>query len=85
MVKTKGVCMSEIDVQKEQVGWYKDLFKWVMAAILALAAGLVSLVSSGQLFSIIVGVGFFSLAFLVGVAFFLAKKVQQEIEKLRNL
>jgi hypothetical protein len=77
--------MSEIDVQKEQVSWYKDLFKWVLAAILALTAGLISLIIGEQVLSVILYLGILSLSVLVGVAFILARKVQQEIEKLRDL
>lgn len=55
------------------------------SAILALTAGIISLIVSEQVLSITLALGLFSLAFLVSVAFFLAKKVQLEIEKLRNL
>lgn len=76
--------MSEVDLQKERVGWYKDLFKWVLTIMLTLGVGLASLVvttgATGWLF-----VGMFMLLIVGIYAIVLGQKIHQEIEKLRDL
>lgn len=77
--------MSELDLQKEIVGWYKDLFKWILAVILAVSAGLVSLLANGQTVGMLFYIGLSALVVLTIYAVLLAKRVTDEIKKLRDL
>jgi fatty acid desaturase len=76
--------MSELDLQKERVGWYKDLFKWVLTIILTLGIGLAGLlVTAGVSLWFFIGI---ALLFTSGIyAVVLGQKVHEEIEKLRGL
>lgn len=76
--------MSELDVQKERVGWYKDLFKWVLTIIMTLGVGLASLLmTSGASIWLFVGMFFLLIAGIYAIV--LGQKVYEEIEKLRDL
>ena len=76
--------MSELDLQKERVGWYKDLFKWILTIIMTLGVGLASLLmTSGASIWLFVGMFFLLIAGIYAIV--LGQKVHQEIEKLREL
>jgi preprotein translocase subunit Sec61beta len=76
---------NELEIQKELIGWHKDLFKWLLTVILALAAGLISLIGTSEKPDILFYIGFVVLVLLVINAFFYANKVMLEIEKIRSL
>lgn len=76
--------MSELDEQKAKVDWLKDLFKIYVAAIFAIAAGLLSLLNSGNI-NLLFYVGIASIVVIGILASLKAKEISQEIQKLRDL
>lgn len=73
-----------VETQKELIGWHKDLFKWLLTIILALAAGLVSLIGTNEKPDILFYIGFAVFIVLIINAFFYANKIVLDIEKLRE-
>jgi hypothetical protein len=76
--------MSELDEQKEIVGWYKELFKVVITVILALSAGIAGLMATNNL-GILFYLGISGLIISSIVAMFTADRVSKEIRKLRDM
>ncbi len=76
--------MSELDEQKSKIDWYKDLFKIYIAALFAIVAGLLTMITNGNT-NLLFYTGLVVVVVLVVVAIFAADTVSKEIRKLREM
>ncbi len=79
-----GAIMSELDEQKARIDWLKDLFKVYIAALFAIAAGLLSLISNMN-FGYLFYVGIVVLVIVGLLATLKAKEIHAEILKLKGM
>ncbi len=76
--------MSELDEQKTKIDWFKDLFKIYIAIILAVSAGLISMLSEKDT-SLLFYIGICILIIVGVLATTKASEIQGEIRKLREM